>query len=251
MYIPIITLLIFYLIPTLSAQELPVHGYELVWADEFENAKLDLAKWRHRSLGPRKDAINIKEAVEVHPGGFLVIKTERVANEIFTGMISTQNRFMPTYGYFETRVFLPRERGMWAAFWLQSPTVEEADKVVAKAGAEVDIFEYLGNNIRRVNQALHWNGYGPERESRNKKSRVRELRKGWHTFGLEWTAEGYTYYVNGEPTWSIQEGVSQRSQYLILSIEVGEWAGKIKRADLPENFVVDYVRVYQKADAQN
>lgn len=237
---------------SLSSQEIPVEGYELVWSDEFENNELDFEKWDYRSLGPRRDAINIKETIEVHPGGFLIIKTERIADQVFAGMISTKNHFMPKYGYFEARVFLPREKGMWAAFWLQSPTYGKVTDDLKASGAEVDIFEYLGNKKRRVQHALHWNEYGsPEQESRSEKLRDRSLRKGWHTFGLLWTPECYTFYVNGQESWCISEGVSQRSQYIILSTEVGDWAGNITRAELPENFVVDYVRVYRKAEKSN
>lgn len=32
----------------------------------------------------------------------------------------------------------------------------------------------------------------------------------------------------------------------ILSLEVGTWAGDIAKAELPDSFYVDYVRVYQK-----
>lgn len=228
------------------AQEIPVENYSLVWSDEFDSNELDREKWGYRSLGERRDAINIKEAVSVHPGGYLVITTEKVADQAYTGMISTQNKFMPTYGYFETRVYLPREKGMWAAFWLHSPSFGKVLDDFKASGAEIDIFEYLGNKKRRVQHALHWNGYDENLTSRSERIREPSLRKGWHTFGLLWTPEGYTYYVNGEATWQISEAVSQRSQYIILSVEVGEWAGKIKRADLPAEFVVDYVRVYQK-----
>jgi hypothetical protein len=31
-----------------------------------------------------------------------------------------------------------------------------------------------------------------------------------------------------------------------LSLEVGPWAGDITKAELPDSFYVDYVRVYQK-----
>jgi len=39
--------------------------------------------------------------------------------------------------------------------------------------------------------------------------------------------------------------------YLKLSDEVGPWAGDIRKAQLPDEFLVDYVRVYdlvQKAE---
>jgi hypothetical protein len=36
---------------------------------------------------------------------------------------------------------------------------------------------------------------------------------------------------------------------MLLSDEVGKWAGDINRAKLPDEFLVDYVRVYDLVDA--
>jgi hypothetical protein len=37
-------------------------------------------------------------------------------------------------------------------------------------------------------------------------------------------------------------------EYLLLSDEVGDWGGDITKAKLPDEFQVDYVRVYDLAD---
>ena len=39
-------------------------------------------------------------------------------------------------------------------------------------------------------------------------------------------------------------GVCQVPEYIKLSDEIGDWAGDIKKAKLPDAFLVDYVRVY-------
>lgn len=39
-------------------------------------------------------------------------------------------------------------------------------------------------------------------------------------------------------------GVCQVPQYMLLSDEIGPWAGDITKAKLPDHFMVDYVRVY-------
>ena len=49
--------------PAASAKALPVENYQLVWSDEFDGDTLDLDKWGYRSLGPRRDAVNVKETV--------------------------------------------------------------------------------------------------------------------------------------------------------------------------------------------
>ncbi len=59
-----------------------------------------------------------------------------------------------------------------------------------------------------------------------------------------WTPEHYVFYVDGKETWRTDNGVSHRPEYMILSLEVGEWAGDIANAKLPDRLYVDYVRVY-------
>jgi hypothetical protein len=36
--------------------------------------------------------------------------------------------------------------------------------------------------------------------------------------------------------------------YIKLSDEIGDWAGDISKAKLPDRFLVDYVRVYDTVD---
>ncbi|MHC4171015.1 MAG: hypothetical protein ACYSWQ_29095, partial [Planctomycetota bacterium] len=68
------------LITTLFAADVgaqPVEGYRLVWSDEFDGDKLDFDKWGYRALGPRRDAINVKETVTLDDKGHLVLTTKR------------------------------------------------------------------------------------------------------------------------------------------------------------------------------
>jgi len=44
---------------------LPVKRYELYWSDEFEGKALDFKKWDYRGLGPRRDAINVKDTLSL------------------------------------------------------------------------------------------------------------------------------------------------------------------------------------------
>ncbi len=45
-------------------------------------------------------------------------------------------------------------------------------------------------------------------------------------------------------------GVCQVPLYVKLSDEIGDWAGDVARAKLPDEFLVDYVRVYDVVDAE-
>jgi beta-glucanase (GH16 family) len=226
----------------------PSSAYALAWADEFDGDALDTTKWDHRGLGKRRDAINVPEAVRLDGQGHLVITTTRAGDEFRTGMIGTEGKYQARYGYFECRFEVQSQPGHWSAFWLQSPTYGVPLDDVRRAGAEIDAFEYLASRGDRLQHALHWDGYAKEHKSAVHIADVPGLRDGWHTVGFLWNALEYVFSVDGRETWRTREGVSQRAEFLILSLEVGPWAGDIRQAALPDSLLVDYVRVYQRRD---
>jgi hypothetical protein len=53
------------------------------------------------------------------------------------------------------------------------------------------------------------------------------------------------FYVDGKETWRTKAGgVCQVPVYILLSDEIGKWAGAIAKAKLPDRLLVDYVWVY-------
>jgi hypothetical protein len=55
--------------------------------------------------------------------------------------------------------------------------------------------------------------------------------------------------VDGKETWrSKAGGVCQVPEYILLSDEIGPWGGDISEATLPDQFLVNYVRVYDVVD---
>ena len=103
----------------------------------------------------------------------------------------------------------------------------------------------------RVQHTFHWDGYGKHHKSEGKVVKVPGVMDGWHTFGLLWLPDEYIFYVDGKETWrSKAGGVCQVPQYMLLSDEIGSWAGDISKAKLPDRFLVDYVRVYDLVDGE-
>ena len=51
-----------------------------------------------------------------------------------------------------------------------------------------------------------------------------------------------------QETWRTSEAVSHVNSYILLTLEVGEWGGKMADFEdqLPDSVKFDYVRVYQK-----
>ena len=72
----------------------------------------------------------------------------------------------------------------------------------------------------------------------------------YHTFGMLWTKDGYTFYVDGVKDGHVSEIVSHRPQFILISTEVNGYRLKERtatdeaRAAVGDEFIVDYVRVF-------
>lgn len=250
---------------TLQAAPPTGSGWTLVWNDEFNGTSLDLTKWRHWLLGPRRSAVNSPSSVAV-ADGVLTLSTHTTGGVHYTGMIATDKSYLFTYGYIEARINYDSAPGMWSAFWLQSPTMGSPLGDPQTAGTEIDICEHRshdGNGNARdgnIGGVIHWDGYGASHRSHGYDSGNLGLGDGYHIYGMEWTPTRQRFYINGVLRWTINNSantpVSQRSEFIILSNEVqdGGWSGAVPAggygtlATTTTRMQVDYVRVYQRTE---
>jgi Glycosyl hydrolases family 16/Carbohydrate esterase, sialic acid-specific acetylesterase len=230
----------------------PSKDYKMVWSDEFDGAELDPKKWQHRSLGKRNEAFISADCSKVDGKGKFIITPMQKGSEYHGGMVSTQKTQQWTRGYFECRLQVTTEPGLNTAFWLQSDNISALDRGkgtpddTQKNGAEVDICEYIARQGEVAHFNIHWNGYGKLHRSMPSDAFVPGLREGLHTYGVEWTESGYTFFIDGRRIWQTNEAISGTPQYIILSVEISQWAGGIETAKLPTSAVFDWVRVWQK-----
>lgn len=217
--------------------------WKLIWHDEFDGQKLDEAKWIIPPDAPRRDGWWMQKAVTLDDKGHLVIHTLKEGDRYIDGCVETRGKFQHTFGYFVARIQLQKQQGHWSAFWLMGPGVGKVGNE-GRDGTEIDIMEkpWLDD---RVHHALHWDGYGKAHKHAHRDTNVPGVMKGFHTFGLLWTPDEYRFYIDGKETWCTKAGsVCKVPLYIILSDEVGKWGGDISKANLPDCFLVDYVRVY-------
>ena len=219
----------------------------LVWHDEFSGRKIDQAKWEIMGDWRRRDGYWVKSDAYLDGQGRLVLRTRRQGDRFTSGAMRTQGKFEHRFGYWECRCRFPSEVGHWPAFWLFSrPGVTKVGNE-GRDGTEIDIMEKPFRDAR-TNHALHWDGYGKRHRSAAKHFEVPGLMQGWHTFGLCWKVDEYVFYIDGKETWRTRAGgVSQVKAFVKLTEEIGPWAGDIKKANLPDEFLVDYVRVFDLA----
>jgi len=252
-------------LPQLPAgPKLDLDKFELTWQDEFGGDSLDSAKWGlHGGSGviPRRDGFWTLDVARVE-GGKLYIPSFYSEDGVGDGPagyyslgIDTRGRFQQTYGYFEVRCKLPKGEGLWSAFWMM-PNAFGTEPEDGRTGAEIDIYESAYHRDHwpkkdSVSSAVHYGGYGDNLHSQGVgRWFVSRPYDTFHTYGLEWNADGYIFYIDGRETGrSAFGGVSQNPQWLLLSVEqvIGGWAGDISNNSPCEmtDFVIDYVRVYQ------
>jgi beta-glucanase (GH16 family) len=237
----------------------PPADYHLVWSEEFDGTVLDPKKWGYYDLGARQDAVNTPDAVSLS-NGCLVISTYTEQGVHYTGMISTRGKFEAVHGYWEARIKFADAPGGWSAFWLQSPTLAHPLGNPGVAGVEIDICEHRsldkqGDFIAdRVQNTLHWDGYGEHHQQRKCLTPPLNLNQGFHVYGCEVTSQGYTFFVDNKPTWTTNVAASNAREFVIFSSEIKNkwWSGPIpehgygSRQSSRVKMLVDYVRYYQR-----
>ncbi len=218
--------------------------WKLIWSDEFNAASLDWNTWECPE-GPRRDGYWVKEDSYVNGDGMLVLRTRKDGERFTSGAIRTRGKFEHAFGYWEARCRFHTQVGHWPAFWLYTQDVGKVGDG-GRDGTEIDIMEKAwAAGADTINVALHWDGYGAEHKSAGMALYAPGVSSGFHTFGLYWTPEEYVFYIDGIERWRTSEGgVCQVPVYVKLTEEIGDWAGDIKKASLPDYFYVDYVRVY-------
>ena len=263
--------------------------WRLAFSDEFDGNELDRTKWDFRLnfWGIHGDAYTDKGVsldgnshVVFHP---VVVDGRLCSAQLQTGCLlydmldfegSIQNRlakitgenpwgeielwpfkplpapkFMHRYGYYEVRVKFQTRPFWWSAFWIQSPNTGSTSDP-ATSGVECDIIENFANG--QLTSGGIYGGYG--RDFKNDPARVYYpyCEDGeFHRVGLEWSSEGYVYYLDGKETARSTAPVSHTDQFIMLSTEIkGYRNGKIPTEftseDLDDCFTVDYVRVFDE-----
>ncbi len=183
-------------------------------------------------------------------------KHERVT-DYQVGFMDSYGKWVQRYGYFEARMKLPTAPGLWPAFWMMPDRGEETGpqwvrQDTGKGGMEFDIMEHLTRwGPYRYNVAMHWDGYKKGHKAIGSSCVYAKPDKdGFITAGVLWLPGKLVYYANGKEVgrWE-NERVCNQPMDLMFDLVTGGWDNDpIDDAQLPADFVIDYVRAWQRKD---
>ena len=153
-----------------------------------------------------------------------------------SGQLNTQGSFSQTYGYFEMRAELPGGgQGLWPAFWLLPSN--------GSWPPEIDVFEQIDSPTSNIFTTVH-DASGNAGVNFN----IGDTSAGFHTYGMLWTSQAITFYVDGQKAFSTPTPADyNQPMYMLMDLAVGgtfpgspnsttNWA--------EANMKVDYVRAY-------
>ena len=242
--------------------ECPLGGdYKLVWLENFDGDALSSdwvyevksSGWVNHEL---QNYVNKKspegKAVTTVNNGILSINCFKENGKIYSARVYGQRNTGWTYGYVEASIKLPKGKGTWPAFWMMPVHFTSWP-----ADGEIDIMEEVGYHPNYVSSSLHATGHVHSNNTQVTKEVFCKGAEGeFHTYGMEWTADYFQFYVDGQKTLYYKNPGTGKVDwpydapfYVILNLAWGgDWGGSqgVDEKALPVTMEVDYVRVFQK-----
>ncbi len=230
---------------------------ELIWEEDFSGKTLNEQIWNYElgdgcpnicGWGNNERQIYTKENHKLK-GGKLYITAKKDGEKYTSTRITTAGKKEFKYGYMETRAKLPTGTGIWPAFWMLGSNIKEVGW--PKSG-EIDILEYVGKEPSQVYTTLHMQDHHGDHAS-SKKTKIEKIENGFHTYGVNWTAEKMDFYVDDKLVYTYNPENKNENNwpfdqpfYFILNVAVGGNFGgpAVDDSIFPQQFIVDYVRVY-------
>jgi len=249
-------------------------AWTLAWSDEFngpDGSPPDPAKWALESGGGgwgnnELESYTTRTDNAFQQDGNLVIKVlkeeykgaDEIARSYTSARLKTEGKFSQMYGRFEARIKIPRGQGIWPAFWMLGNDID-------KPGGwpdcgEIDIMENIGKEPALVHGTIHGPGYSGDKGPTSSYALPGALAfaDDFHVYAVEWEPKAIRFYVDGHlyatrtPA-ELPKGtkwVYNHPFFLLLNVAVGgSWPGNPDGTSVfPQTMLVDYVRVYRRAN---
>jgi len=245
---------------------------KLVWSDEFNDGIMVNTKDWSYEVGYVRNQ-EIQYYTEARPencrilNGNLVITGRREdfpydygngTAEFTSASITTNKKHSWQYGRFEIRAKVPSGKGPWPAFWAKG--INQNNGVSWPRCGEIDIMEYASKEPNyMVQNVIYGTGSGAgECFSKTKKTfSTKPYYEDFHIYSLDWNNRQITFAIDNVVTHvvvmnTIDPNPFNQPFFIIINLALGAstertMGGKLDPSCLPVDFLVDYVRIYQRS----
>lgn len=239
--------------------------YRLVWEDLFnQDGKPNEANWTFETGGhgfgnheaqyytDRLDNAYVKDGM-LH----IVSKKEVYKDNFYTSAkLTTLNKHHIRYGKIEVMAKIPRGLGTWPAIWLLGENMHE---VGWPSCGEIDLMEHVGHNEEHIHFSLHaLDNHHLIGNQPTFAKRIPGILDDFNEFSLTWDEEGFEFFLdqksyvkfNKKDYPNITLWPFDQPFYLILNLALGgSWGGLIDDSIFPLEFLIKYVKVYERSDS--
>lgn len=257
-------------------------GMTLIWSDEFNGSGApDSNNWTYENGFVRNEELQWYQADNaLCKDGTLILtgKKERVQNpnyvagssnwktnrqyaEYTSTSMTTHSKFDFQYGRLEVRAKIPTGKGAWPAIWTLGNWYDWP------SCGEIDLLEYylisgepyiLANTAWGTDKAwtAQWNSVKTKFSDFTAKDP--DWAKKYHIWRMDWNENEIDLYVddvlfNTTKQSQTQNGSAanytwpfKQKQYILLNLAIGGNGGTPSDDVFPMQYMIDYVRVYQK-----
>lgn len=245
-------------------EQLENNQIKLVWSDEFEGNELNLDYWSYEKGYVRNNEVQYytsdrKENCKLE-NGMLVITGQKEAGTYegatyTSASIITNKKKSWQYGRFEIRAKVPAgTTGIWPAFWAKGDS-QNTGSVWPRCG-EIDIMEYAVKSPYEMINNVIWGESSSATKSNTKKvlsnTKYSDV---FHVYSLNWSPTQITFAIDNKVTHVVEMSDISPNPFdqpfsILLNLALGtptdsSLGGKFDESNLPVQFFVEYVRVYQ------
>jgi len=252
----------------LAANTLHAQKWQLTWSDEFDYQGLpDKTKWSYEEGFVRNGESQYytqarSENARVE-GGLLILECRKehftppnhAPVEYTAASLITRRKASWRYVRIEVRAKLPQGRGVWPAIWTLGTN---ESRVGWPACGEIDIMEFVGKETNNIHGTLHFAVDG-QHQSDGGTMETAKPYEDFHIYAVEWYPDRIDFFFDSNKYHTVPldkagrgaDNPFRKPHYLLLNFALGgSWGGPIDDAALPQRFLIDYVRVYKPAGAQ-
>lgn len=249
----------------LAGLNLNAQQWVQVWGDEFNTPGLpDKTKWDYEIGKLRNNELQYytdrQENARIQDSILIIeLRKENYQGAAYTSA-SLVSRYKGDwqYGKFEISAKVPAGTGTWPAIWMM-PT-DNMYGTWPKSG-EIDIMEYVGMNPSNLYFTVHYEGTdgsghqssGYSIFSSKPYDRFIKFTLEWSPTDIKWYADDKLYFTYTKKADDQRIWPFNKMFYLILNFAYGgSWGGQrgVDDTKLPNQFLIDYVRVYQLQDSE-